>query len=508
VATSAEAAPLRRDAVGLLDVSFQSMTSMAPAAAIAASIPLGAAFAAGALPLSVAIAFIGILFTAWSIGQLAKHIPAAGSVATYSASGLAPWVGFLVGWAYTALEVLVLPLVMLQLGYTVAGEWNSEQSSFSTGLWWVFTVAGTLLVCYLVYRGVRASTRTGVVLGAFEIVVFLTLAIVLVIKAGGDNTLSVFTTHYADAPGYVGMSGVIAGAVGALLAFAGFESAAALAEETRDPRRNVPRAIMIATILIGALYLFTTYAATVAFGPAKFAGFASSANGVPWDGLARTVSGVFWLLVLLAIINSTLANANANTNVFTRTGYAMGRIGVLPRGLANLHPRFKSPRIGVLVELVIGLAVALSLGFHYTPQVAFGIVGTAIVVVIVPVYILANIACIGYYARHRREERHVVSHIVVPIIGAVLLVPGFLSVAGITGVPGLRFIAALTAPYSYAPYVMAGWMVLGIGMLFWLRSRNPEAIDRVAHIHLEDEDGREAPSRPAPGIEPPETEVA
>ena len=100
---------LARNQVGLMAALFQSITSMAPGAAIAASIPLGAAFAGGALPLSVLIAFVGILFTAASIGQLAKHIPAAGSVATYSASGLSPSIGFLVGWAYTAVEVLMVP---------------------------------------------------------------------------------------------------------------------------------------------------------------------------------------------------------------------------------------------------------------------------------------------------------------------------------------------------------------------------------------------------------------
>jgi amino acid transporter len=487
MATPNPVAPLERNAIGLLDTTFQSMTSMAPGAAIAASIPLGAAFAAGALPLSVAIAFIGILFTAWSIGQLAKHVPAAGSVATYSAAGLAPWVGFMVGWGYTALQILVMPLVMLQLGYTVAGEWHAEQSSFPTSLWWVFTTAGIVLVCFLVYRGVRTSTRVGVWLGGVEIVIFLGLAIALVVKAGSANTLSVFTTHYANAKGYSGMTGVVAGAVGALLAFAGFESAAALAEEAKQPRRNVPRAVMLATVLIGALFLFTTYAATVAYGPSHAAGFAASANGVPWEGLARTIANVLWVFVLFAIINSTLACANANTNVFTRTAYSLGRIGVFPRQFADLHPRFRSPRVGVVVELLIGLAVALALGFHYTPEVAFGVVGTAIVVVIVPVYIIANIACIGYYARHRRDEQSWVSHVIVPIIGALLLLPGFMSAAGITGVPGLSFISALTPPYSYAPYAMAGWIVVGVVVLFVLRARNPAAIGRVAHIHLEDE---------------------
>ena len=88
---------LERNAIGLREVVFQSICSMAPGAAIAASIPFGSPLAGGALPLAVIVAFIGILFTASSIGQLAKNIPAAGSVATYSAVGLRPWVGFLVG---------------------------------------------------------------------------------------------------------------------------------------------------------------------------------------------------------------------------------------------------------------------------------------------------------------------------------------------------------------------------------------------------------------------------
>ena len=82
---------------------------------ISATPPFRSPLAGGALPLAVLFAFIGILFTPSSIGQLAKHIPAAGSVATYSAIGLRPWVGYLVGWACAAVEILIVPLVMLQL---------------------------------------------------------------------------------------------------------------------------------------------------------------------------------------------------------------------------------------------------------------------------------------------------------------------------------------------------------------------------------------------------------
>src|ERR1700731_3243730 len=277
---------LDRNAIGLREVAFQSICSMAPGAAIAASIPFGSPLAGGALPLAVIFAFVGILFTASSIGQLAKHIPSSGSVGTYSAIGLRPWVGFLVGWGYAAVEVLIVPLVMLQLGFTVAGEWHSKVHSFPLGSWWVFTALGTIFICYLVWLGIRTSAKTATILGFIEIAVFVVLSIVLIIKAGGHNTIQAFTPKFANAKGFTGWSGVIAGSVFSLLAFSGFEAAAPMAEETRDPKRNIPRAIMIATVLIGILYALSTYAADVAYGPSKFTGFSASANAVPWDGLA------------------------------------------------------------------------------------------------------------------------------------------------------------------------------------------------------------------------------
>ena len=114
----------------------------------------------------------------------------------------------------------------------------------------------------------------------FEIGVFLVLAIFLVVHAGSNNTLSVFTTKYTT-PGFHGISGVIAGSVFTILAFGGFEGAAPLAEETRNPRRTIQRAVLLSTLLIGALYVFTTYAIDVAFGPTQFHNFTTGASQPP-----------------------------------------------------------------------------------------------------------------------------------------------------------------------------------------------------------------------------------
>ena len=156
---------LRRDAIGLREVLFQSITDMAPGAAIAASIPAGVAFAAGSLPLAVVFALIACLFCAWSIGQLAREMPSAGSLATYAARGLHPSVGFLVAWGYVLVGFLIPPLVLLQLGFTTAGTLNAEISGYPANLWWPWSLLGAVIVLAAGFYGIRTSPRLGTILG-------------------------------------------------------------------------------------------------------------------------------------------------------------------------------------------------------------------------------------------------------------------------------------------------------------------------------------------------------
>jgi amino acid transporter len=178
------------------------------------------------------------------------------------------------------------------------------------------------------------------------------------------------------------------------------------------------------------LYVFTTYAVDVAFGPKGFAAFASQTGNASWEGLARWLYGLFWFFVFLAIVNSTIANANAGVNVSTRTAYAMGRIGAFPRFLAIVSPRHRSPVYSVLVAFVITVAVTLALGLKYNPTVAFAMVGTGLVIVIVAIYILMCAACIGYFAR-RPGGFNWLSHLIIPLLGIAAFVPAWLTSAGI-----------------------------------------------------------------------------
>ena len=198
MADAAVRGQLAENAVGLREVLFQSITHMAPGAAVAFSIIVGAGFAGGALPLSVVLALVGCLFVAISIGQLAKHLPSAAGFATYASRGLHPGVGFLVAWGYALAEAMVAPLLYLIFGHVVAGTLAAEYG-WPYETWWpVATVAAAVLVLLLGWFGIRVSAVAGTVLGLFEIAVFAALAIWMIIEAGDANTASVFWTDHAN----------------------------------------------------------------------------------------------------------------------------------------------------------------------------------------------------------------------------------------------------------------------------------------------------------------------
>lgn len=485
---------LAREAIGLREVFFQSVTHMAPAAAVSFSIIVGANFASGSLPLSVLFALIGCLLVAISIGQLAKHLPSAGGFYTYTARGLHPSVGFLVAWGYAFVEPLIAPALYLIFGQVVAGTLEAEFGWSFSQWWWVAALAAAVVVFLLGYYGIQISTRVGTLLGVFEIAVFAVLALWLIVKAGGDNDLSVFSTTYATVPGFEGLSGVIAGSVYTILAFIGFEAAAPLAEETKDPRRTIGRAVVLSCVGIGIFYVLTTYAAAVFFGPDRFAEFPASGAGNPWDGLARAAWGAGWVLVFLAIANSAIANSNAGSNAATRTWYAMGRIRLLPAILERTHPKYRSPHVAVIVQFVIGVGVSLWLGAQYnSPFLAFAILGTIIGAVVIAIYMAVNLACLFYYAREQRSEFNPFLHGVVPILGIVAFVPGFLVAIGVGG-SIFDFISPLPYPFSVVGPVVGIWYLIGIVYLIYLYSKAPERVRDTAKVFIEDE-AAEAPVR-------------
>jgi amino acid transporter len=488
---------LDRGAIGLREVLFQSVTSMAPAGAVALSIAAGATYAGGALPLAVLLALIACLLVATSIGQLAKHLPSAGSIYTYPAEAIHPALGFLVGWGYALVEALIGPITMILFGYLVGSIANSEFGWPFTATWIIFMIVASILVAGLNYRGIRVSARAGTILGLFEILVFVALAIWLIVKAGGNNTGSVFTLHFATVGGYHGFSGVAAASIYTILAFIGFEAAAPLAEEARDPRRTIQLAVVGSCLVIGLLYVLTSYAGDVFYGPSRYVNFGALGGGSPWIQLGRDVWGLGWVVVFFAVLNSTFANGNAGTLATTRTWFAMARIGLLPAPLARIHRRWRSPYVGVAAQLALTLAIGLPIAVHYGPTTGFVFLATILTGIMIAIYMVFDLSCLLYYLRRRRGEFSIALHAVIPVLGIAAFVPAWLTALGL-GSSFLKFVTPLSSPASEAGLAIGIWYVIGLVVLAYLYLRHPERLPEMRRVFAE-----ELPDKPVLSEETP-----
>src|SRR6266581_2608339 len=278
---SPEQATLRPNAIGLPGVLFQSITTMAPASAVAFSLGAAILFTGGALPLAVLIALIVCTLIALNIGALARYLPSAGGLFTYVSHGLGVQAGWMTGWLFSLAYLLVVPLQLLVLG-PVADQFVNQyfHLSFGPNGWAVWAMIFAVIIFCLTYFGIKLSADAGVILGAIEITVFVLLAGWLIVTAGGNNTAATFNPASSSESGPVlgPFQGILHGMIFAFLAFVGFESSAPLAEETRNPRRTVPRAILLAAVSIGIFYVFCSYAGVVGWGFDKIGTYSSDPN--------------------------------------------------------------------------------------------------------------------------------------------------------------------------------------------------------------------------------------
>ncbi|HEX6655229.1 MAG TPA: APC family permease [Candidatus Limnocylindria bacterium] len=481
---------LERNAIGLPEVLFQSITHMAPAVATALSIGAATGFAGRLTPLAVLLAMVACLFTAYSIGQLARHLPSAGGMYTYVARGLGPFFGWLMAWAFAFAEPLVAPILLAAFGFYGAvflSTYLNVGLDF-TVMWVLLAIVCGVVLWWLLLRGVSISTRTGVVLGVIEIAIFLFISALLIINAGSRNTLSVFV------PGDEGALPAFQGMIFCLLAFIGFEAAAPLGEETREPRRTIPRAVLWSTILVGAFYVFNYYAATVYFGPDRMAGeFYTFNNSDPWGGMATQVLGTLGgILVVFAIINSSFANANAGATAASRSIFSMGRGNLLPRMFAVIHRQHRTPANAIHFQVIVAIVVAVAGGLYLAddpfpasgPINIYVWIGTLLGLLFASMYIAVNVAVIGFYLRERRDEFNVAKHLVVPIIGVIAMIPAFLSVIGGLTIPILNVtLQPFSGALAWTAPVAAVWMLIGVVVYFVLRSRDPQALERMGEIY-------------------------
>ena len=294
----------------------------------------------------------------------------------------------------------------------------------------------------------------------------------MLLSNGGDANLQPFNPANAEGE----WSGVFKGMVFAILAFIGFEAAAPLGEEARDPHRNIPRAVVGSAVVIGLFYVLCSYAWVFGAGFDQFVDQATGAD--PWRNLGEVFWGTGWVLIFLAICNSIVANSNAAVNAATRVFYALARNGLAPQPLARTHREFKTPHVAIIWMSGFALVLALIFGAIWDPLTGFSMIATMAVPVVIVVYMLVSVGCIVHYLRARRSEFNPLIHLVMPVAGIVLFFfPLYYQF----------YKAPPDYPVKAANWVALSWVVIGIVLTIVLATTRRDKLSDVEHVYVDEE---------------------
>lgn len=357
----------------------------------------------GASPAAYLVALVAMLFTAHSYGRMAVAYPVAGSAYTYVRKSIDSRAGFLVGWA-VLLDYLFLPMVIWLIG----GSYLTAQfPGVPIGAWIVgFIVITTALNIV----GIKVADKANYVLMAFQLLVivfFVALSIGNVVSTSGASGLADTRPFFNDTSSFATIS---AGAAIAAYSFLGFDAVTTLTEETIEPRKNMPRAIMLIALIGGGIFVAVSYVTQLVHPGGAFEDSASAASAI-----ALQIGGqLFGAVFLAGLVMAQFASGLAAQASASRLIYAMGRDSVLPKAVfGRLSARFHTPVLNLMVIGVVGLiAIFLDVATS-TSFINFGAF-TA--------FTMVNVAVIAHYLRERRAGNFLnpVSYVAVPVVGAVV----------------------------------------------------------------------------------------
>jgi amino acid transporter len=478
-AASPGANQLKRNALGLPSALAMSLAFISPTIGVIFISALIGGQAGVASPFAFLLGTVGIALMAMTIAEFARRVTSAGGFYKFVTVGLGSRAGFACGMVLLFAYALQSPLNTNLFGGFVS---QALHSDFGVNVpWWLLMTGIVVLVGALAWYSVHASMQFGIAFLIAEVTVAAILLLLVVFKGGDAGQLPVAFTPNDAISGWGGLGKAF---VFIVLAFFGFESCLTVAEETRNPRRNLPIALVGSVVIAGLWFTFAMYAVVVGFGAKHMDKLANSAEPLrdlavryigPWYG------AVIDLAAFSAIIAVLLAIHTANFRVL----YALGRDGLLPGALGRTHPVHKTPHVAIICYSIGTLVVGIAAGFAWGPINAFGDLGYLSSMAMLPVYIITNIALPFFIRKRHPNEFSPLLHIAFPAISsAIFLVGIYLNMNPWPAQPMTSFPLIVLA-------VIIGATVWGM----WLQKRGSRLFDQLGQVlfmegdaqpHLED----------------------
>jgi len=412
---------LKKNAISFASNLVIGVASTAPAYSLAAALPALAAVAKFGVPAILILAFLPMLFVAAAYYHLNRADPDCGTTFAWGMHAFGPFGGWICGWAIIATNILVMPGLAQVAGeyslHLVGVEAPGAAAVTAVGVAWIVVMT---IICYL---GIELSAATQRLLLAAEIIILLIFSVVALTKvysgaAPGSRVSLAWFNPFTVGNGTDFMQAMLI----AIFIYWGWDTGAAVNEETANPRVAPARAAVISTLLLVCIYVLVAVAA-IAFAEPELSTYSGDdflaplANHVLGSGMDK--------LLIFAVLTSAAACTQTTVLPAARTAISMARAGALPKRFGNIHPRHLTPSFATLAVGSASIVWYLGLVFVAGNDVLTDSV-TATAIGIAFYYGLTAIACVAYF-RHEifKSFRNFIFIGVIPAIGGVSMLALF-----------------------------------------------------------------------------------
>jgi amino acid transporter len=428
---------------------MQAVTSVGPAVSVFVTFQPGIGMAGIDAPLVYLADVLVVLMLGSTLVHLSRAFPSAGGYFTYVSRTLNPRCGFLVSWAFMLYSAISPGVLFGFLGRFL----SLTVAPYGIDVPWIVPFGFVaILTGVIVYRGVEFSGRSLMVIGVLEIGI--------VSAFGLWGFVWPHASHVSFAPfdpRHISAGAFAISAIFGIFVYTGWESIAPMAEESANPRRNIPLATIASILFSCALIVLCTWGMLLSWGLQDVAGIVND-PAMPALTLAHRIWGPCWWLIVFAVANSILGAGVGMSMVSSRMWFAMARVGALPALFARVHPRFQTPSAATWLQIVLFFVVGIGGALWFGIDNLYLVGGLITVFAAIFIYIAANVGLTYYmWSRHPAGFRWR-QHGVYPIVSTIALL--ILCYKSLVPLPDF--------PVRWAPIIVAVWMVFGLALVIVL----------------------------------------
>ncbi|KRE26861.1 amino acid permease [Mycobacterium sp. Soil538] len=477
---------LKANSLGLIDVVFMAVATSAPITAMSGNVPFSVGFGVGTGTPATYI-FATVVLTVFAVGYvaMARHVTSTGAFYGFISHGLGRvaglGAGYMVTFCYSVFEAALIGIfsyfgnkVFLdQLGVDIPWPW--------------FAFACILVNAVMAYFDISLAAKVLSFFLITEIGILAVMAFSVLFGGGGPDGYMPDAINPVNALGANGLA-VAAPGLAMFIAFwswTGFESTVMYGEESRNPRKIIPIATIIAVTGVGVFYIFVSWMTVVGNGRAGSIERAQSSNPLDMFFHPTEVFAGHWAVLIFQwlMMTGSFACGLAFHNCASRYGYALGREGLLPRALGRTHPKHGSPFMASFVQAgVAALWIAGFWAFKKDPYldifVLLAVVGTFSLLI---VQTITMAAVFTYFRKHHPGE-NIWRVRIAPVAGGI----GMLSVVVlmIQNLDTAAGSAAHTLLFKLIPYIAVTLFVAGAAVALYLRRTDPQKYQMIGRVVL------------------------